>query len=90
MENIEVLENRPPNDLDVVTVYWGYDRTFQANLAARFREFATPKLAKAAYGLDHYNFDASHNPPVDFGADAVSDFTFFAQPTRCVEGDAAN
>ena len=64
LENIEVLENRPPNDLDLVTVYWGYDRKFQVKLAAQFPEFANPRLAKAAYDLDHYNFDASFNPPV--------------------------
>ncbi len=64
LENIEVLENRSPKDLDVVTVYWGYDRAFQANFAARFREFSSPRLARAAFGLDHYNFDAGHNPQV--------------------------
>ena len=64
LEDVETRENRPPKDLDVVTVYWGYDRAFQTNLVARFREFASPRLSKAAYGLDHYNFDASHNPPV--------------------------
>jgi hypothetical protein len=64
LEDVETRENRPPKDLDVVTVYWGYDRIFQAGLAARFREFASPRLAKSAYGLDHYNFDASHDPTV--------------------------
>jgi hypothetical protein len=46
----------------VVTVYWGYDRAFQTSLVSRFREFASPRMSKAAYGLDHYNFDASHSP----------------------------
>jgi hypothetical protein len=64
LEDIEAKEKRPPKDLDVVTVYWGYDRVFQTQLAAGFREFASPALAKAAYHLDHYNFDAGFNPAV--------------------------
>ena len=53
-----------PKDLDVVTVYWGYDRAFQTALAATFREFASPLLSKKAYSLDHYNFDAGFSPAV--------------------------
>ena len=64
LEDVETRENRPPKDLDVVTVYWGYDKSFQAQLAINFREFASPTLAKATYSLDHYNFDASFNPTV--------------------------
>ena len=64
LEDIETREGRPPEDLDVVTVYWGYDRAFQAGLVARFLEFASPVLSKAAYSLDHYNFDAGFNPTV--------------------------
>lgn len=64
VEDVEQRENRAPKDLDVVTVYWGYDRNFQTALATRFREFASPALSKAAYSLDHYNFDAGFNPAV--------------------------
>ena len=64
LEDVETLESRSPKDLDLVTVYWGYDRTFQTGLVARFREFASPVLSKAAYSLDHYNFDAGFNPTV--------------------------
>jgi hypothetical protein len=64
LEDVETKESRPPKDLDVVTVYWGYDRAFLLNLVARFREFASPTLAKAQYNLDHYNFDAGFNPNV--------------------------
>ena len=64
LEDIETRDGRPPNDLDVVTVYWGYDRAFQTGLVARFREFASPLLSKANYSLDHYNFDAGFNPSV--------------------------
>jgi hypothetical protein len=64
LENVEVERSRPPKDLDVVTVYWGYDRTFQIGLFARFREFSSPRLSKSAYSLDHYNFDAGFDPIV--------------------------
>lgn len=64
LEDVETRESRPPKDLDVVTVYWGYDRAFQTGLIARFREFSSPRLSKAAYSLDHYNFDASFDPAV--------------------------
>lgn len=62
LEDIETRENRPPKDLDVVTVYWDYDRAFQSTLATRFPEFASPKLSKAVYSVDHYPFDAGLNP----------------------------
>lgn len=64
LEDVETRESRSPEDLDLVTVYWGYDLTFQAGLGTRFREFASPVLSKAAYCLDHYNFDAGFHPTV--------------------------
>lgn len=64
LEDVETRENRPPKDLDLVTVYWGYDRAFQTGLVARFREFASPVLSKAAYSLNHYNFDEGFNTTV--------------------------
>lgn len=62
LENVELRENRPPNDLDIVTVYWGYDLTFQNTLVSQFPEFASPRKAKANYQLDHYPVDAGHHP----------------------------
>src|ERR1700722_6227995 len=62
LEDIETKESRPPRDLDVVTVYWGYDVAFQANLVGKFRAFASPTLSKATYSLDHYAFDAGVDP----------------------------
>jgi hypothetical protein len=62
LEDIEAREGRAPRDLDLVTIYWGYDLGFQAALFGRFPEFATPSMAKAAYSLDHYPFDAGFNP----------------------------
>jgi hypothetical protein len=62
IEDVESRENRPPKDLDVVTVYWGYDRAFQTHLLARFPEVASPIRSKATYSLDHYPFDAGFCP----------------------------
>jgi len=62
LEDIEAREGRPPRDLDVVTVYWGYDILFQQQLMANFPEFSDPGLAKASFSLDHYPFDASYSP----------------------------
>lgn len=62
LEDIETRLGRPPADLDVVTVYWGYDLNFQTSLAAKFPEFNRPSLAKTTYSLDHYPFDAGDAP----------------------------
>ena len=62
LEDIEKRESRPPKDLDVVTIYWGYDMPFQRNLMIKFPEFADPMLAKANFSLDHYPLDASYHP----------------------------
>ncbi|MDA1231040.1 MAG: hypothetical protein O2856_09720 [Planctomycetota bacterium] len=35
LEDIELGDGRPPRDLDVVTVYWGYDLAFQAALVSK-------------------------------------------------------
>lgn len=64
LENIESRESRPPKDLDVVTVYWGYDLAFQTALQGRFPEFSAPDLAKGNYSLDHYPLDAGYSPEV--------------------------
>lgn len=62
LEDVETKENRPPKDLDVVTVYWGYDLPFQVRLRATFPEVANPTLSKTNYSLDHYPFDAGYSP----------------------------
>ncbi len=68
LEDVETREKRPPADLDVVTVYWGYDDIRQQSVAMALPEFADPGLAKANYRLDHYPFDAGFDPrmTVDF------------------------
>lgn len=62
LEDVETRENRAPRDLDVVTVFWGYDVPFMTGVMARFPEFASPAHAKASFSLDHYPFDAGFSP----------------------------
>lgn len=62
LEDCETINLRPPKDLDVVTVYWGYDAPFQARLITHFPEVANPTLSKSNYSLDHYPFDAGYKP----------------------------
>jgi len=62
LEDVETRENRPPNDLDIVTIYWGYDKSFQLNLITNFPEFADSQLSKQNFRLDHYPFNASVSP----------------------------
>jgi len=64
LENIEVSEARSPRDIDVVTVYWGYDEGFQLALVERFPEFVDAQLSKSTFKVDHYPFDAGHSPEV--------------------------
>lgn len=64
LEDIETKEKRPPKDIDVVTVFWGYDLPFQQRLVASFPEVASPALSKARFAVDHYPFDAGFNPAV--------------------------
>jgi hypothetical protein len=60
LEDVETREGRAPSDLDVVTVYWGYDLSFQSNLFKKFPEFASPVLSKTTFRLDHYPLDAGY------------------------------
>lgn len=62
LEDVETRDGRAPQDLDVVTVYWGYDIPFQEKLMTSFPEVANPSLAKTNYSLDHYPFDAGFSP----------------------------
>lgn len=62
LEDVEMRDGRPPKDLDVVTVYWGYDLPFQVRLVNNFPEVANPTLSKLNYFIDHYPFDAGFSP----------------------------
>jgi hypothetical protein len=62
LEDVETREKRAPNDIDVVTVYWGYDIPFQMRLMTTFPEIANPDLSKINFSVDHYPFDAGYDP----------------------------
>lgn len=64
LEDIEIQENRPPRDLDLVTMFWGYDLTFQHGLVQQIPEFANSNLSKKNYMLDHYGVDAGLDPSI--------------------------
>jgi len=64
LEDVETSEGHAPRDLDAVTVFWGYDHAFLTRLADSFPEFASPRLAKANFQLDHYPFDAGYDPQI--------------------------
>ncbi len=64
MEDVETSESRPPNDLDLLTIYWGYDNAFQTTLVANFPEFADRSLSKTNFLLDHFPIDAGYRPYV--------------------------
>lgn len=64
LEDIERSESRPPNDLDLLTIYWGYDHAFQSGLVRQFPEFADRQLSKQNYHLDHFPVDAGYKPQV--------------------------
>ncbi len=64
LEDIESVESRPPNDLDIVTFFGGLSPADQAAISASFPEFANPTLSKTNYSLDHYPVDYSFRPDV--------------------------
>lgn len=64
IENIEITENRPPNDLDLVTFFGGLTIEEQKVKRAKFIEFFNPTLAKNNYKLDHYFVDYCFRPEV--------------------------
>jgi hypothetical protein len=64
LENIELAENRPPNDIDVVTFFGGKNPDELANLMRNFPEFGNSVLAKRNFKVDHYPVDYSYSPDV--------------------------
>lgn len=62
LENVELRDRRPPNDIDVVTVFWGYSDDFLIQLKKSFPEFCLSKLAKERFKVDHFPFDAGASP----------------------------
>lgn len=64
MEDVETRENRAPRDLDVLTIYWGYDPSFQQAFVAGFPDFVDRSACKANFKLDHFAVDAGFSPIV--------------------------
>lgn len=64
LENIEVKENRPPNDLDIVTFYGFISDETQNAITENFKEFISNELSKINYRLDHYIVDFCYDPLV--------------------------
>jgi hypothetical protein len=62
LEQIEVLENRPPGDIDVATFYWPADVGHNQRLAQNFPEFGNFQLSKQKFRVDSYPVDVSHSP----------------------------
>lgn len=54
MENVELIQNRPPRDMDVVTFFHLPDGVSQADLAQMNPNLFMPKQAKAQYKVDAY------------------------------------
>lgn len=54
MEQVEVLEARPPQDMDVVTFFHLPAQETQASLATKAAHLFSPAQTKASYQLDAY------------------------------------
>ncbi len=54
MEQVEILEDRPPNDIDVVTFYHLPAGMDQRSLAARNIDLFSPERTKEIYKVDAY------------------------------------
>ncbi len=62
MENIEVSQQREPNDLDLITFLDLSKINNIGFLLNNFEDFFSPNLSKMNYLLDHYHVDFSYNP----------------------------
>lgn len=64
--DIETIESRPPNDLDLVTFFDG--RGIDSSvIVSNFNEFVSFRASKAVYKLDHYPVNFTYDPYVTVG-----------------------
>lgn len=63
-EDIESVENRHPNDLDIVTFYSGINDEIIPTIISDFSEFIDPEKSKQNYLIDHYVVDYCYSPDV--------------------------
>jgi hypothetical protein len=62
LEDVEALENRPPNDLDIVTFYASPSPNFNQQVATAHPILTQHDQTKQTYHLDHYFMDMIRNP----------------------------
>lgn len=61
-QNIEVIENRAPNDIDVVSYILKPSLQDAQKIIQFFPEFIDPKQSKIKYKVDHYCVEYNSNP----------------------------
>ena len=62
LEDIETLESRPPGDMDLLTIFWGYPLSFLNELVTKFPAFLRPEISKRDFQLDHFPIMADEAP----------------------------
>jgi len=70
-EEIEILEKRSPNDIDLITFFWNISHDDLMNLTESFPEFFNIEKSKKIFNLDHLNLDIGRSPA--FSMNAISD-----------------
>ncbi len=63
LENVEIQQNRSPNDLDLVTFFDKIDLSGQGVIFNQFPDFFRPTLSKTNFTLDHYVVDLMNLGP---------------------------
>lgn len=63
-ENVEARENRPPNDIDIVTFVNGVTQENVDLINSTFPECLDPLLSKTNFKVDHYLVDYGFSPDV--------------------------
>lgn len=61
VEDVENGLGRPPKDIDVFTVCWGYKDFFFDQFVLTFPEFSDRAAVKRKYNVDHLFLDADHD-----------------------------
>lgn len=61
-ENIEISENRSPNDIDVVSFVANITPQVMSNITTHFQAFINPTTSKSIYKVDHYTVEFDRNP----------------------------
>lgn len=62
LENIEVIEGRPPNDIDVVTFHKPISVQLKIQISKNHQNLISPTLSKSLYHTDHYLMNYCESP----------------------------